>query len=163
MGTLCQPDGATRPTPESDDALECLVFRLGEDAYGIDFLAVREIRGYEAVMPIQGAPEHLKGVINLRGTLVPVVDPRIRFGLGQARYDHVTDILVIETGTGIGGMVVDNLSEVAEVRPAPAERAGIAGGFVSGIASLEGRLVHIMDIAKVFEGTPSNPPACQVC
>lgn len=161
METLCPSPAAALPDPEAGDALECLVFRLGEDAYGIEFTAVREIRGCEGVLPVHGAPAYLKGVINLRGVLVPVVDLRLRLGHEHARYDHVTDILVVETGCGIGGVVVDNISEVAELQPGQHPGGG-SESCLSGIAVREGRHVGLLDLGRVFAGVPVGAGACQL-
>lgn len=158
-------EAAQQPSPEQ--ALECLIFLLGDEAYGIDFLAVREIRGYDGILPVAGTSACLKGVVNLRGTLVPVVDLRIRFGLGEARYDHVTDILVVETGRGIGGIVVDNVSEVARVEGGqigPVSNATHHGAqaYLTGAVERDQRNVGFIDIARVFADIPMNPQACQL-
>jgi purine-binding chemotaxis protein CheW len=164
---LSQHAAAAAHQQSPDQALECLIFLLGEEAYGIDFLAVREIRGYDGVLPVAGTSNCLKGVVNLRGTLVPVVDLRIRFSLGEARYDHVTDILVVETGRGIGGIVVDNVSEVARVEAGqigPVTDAGHPGalGYLGGVTQRDGRKLGFIDIARIFADIPMNPQACQL-
>lgn len=158
---------AAAQQPSTDQELECLIFLLGEEAYGIDFLAVREIRGYDGILPVSGTAKCLKGLVNLRGTLVPVVDLRIRFGLEEARYDHVTDILVVETGRGIGGIVVDNVSEVArvEARQVSALKGGghpEAQAYLSGHIARDERNVGFIDIQRIFADIPMNPQACQL-
>ena len=92
--------------------VEVLSFRLGAEEYGISILAVQEIRGYEAVTRIANAPAYLKGVINLRGRIVPIVDMRLRFNLGQAQYDSFTVVIILNIGQHVIGMVVDSVSDV---------------------------------------------------
>src|ERR1700756_4418931 len=85
---------------------EYLAFTLGSEEYGIDILKVQEIRGYEAVTRIANAPEFIKGVINLRGIIIPVVDMRIKFNLGSATYDQFTVVIILNIGGRVVGMVV---------------------------------------------------------
>lgn len=149
-----------------DQALECLIFLLGEQAYGIDFLAVREIRGYDGILPVAETSDCLKGVVNLRGTLAPVVDLRVRFGL-EARYDHVTDILVVDTGRGIAGIVIDNVSEVArieaaDIAPLPGTGFAHSRDYLSAATQRDDRTVGLIDIARVFADITMNPQACQL-
>src|SRR5690349_14873438 len=105
--------------------MEVLSFRLGAEEYGIGILTVQEIRGYEAPTRIANAPEWLLGVLNLRGQIVPIVDMRLRFNLGQVRYDSLTVVIILNIGQHVIGMVVDGVSDVVtlapdQVRPAPA-------------------------------------------
>src|ERR1700739_942015 len=97
---------------------EFLAFTLGSEEYGIDILKVQEIRGYEAVTRIANAPEFIKGVINLRGIIIPVVDMRIKFNLGSATYDQFTVVIILNIGGRVVGMVVDSVSEVNTLPPA---------------------------------------------
>src|SRR5262245_42579563 len=91
---------------------EFLTFRLGGEEYGIDILKVQEIRGYAAVTKIANAPEFIKGVINLRGTIVPIIDMRIKFNVGEATYNQFTVVIVLNVGNRVVGMVVDSVSDV---------------------------------------------------
>jgi len=96
---------------------EYLAFTLGSEEYGIDILKVQEIRGYEAVTRIANAPEFIKGVINLRGIIIPVVDMRIKFNLGTPTYDQFTVVIILNIGGRIMGMVVDSVSDVTTWTP----------------------------------------------
>src|SRR3569833_712637 len=87
---------------------EFLAFTLGREEYGIDILRVQEIRGYEPVTRIANAPDFIKGVVNLRGTIVPVVDMRIKFDLGTPTYDQFTVVIILNIGGRVVGMVVDS-------------------------------------------------------
>ncbi len=95
---------------------EFLTFRLGEEEYGIDILKVQEIRGYEAVTRIANAPEYIKGVINLRGIIVPIVDMRIKFNLGEPKYNQFTVVIILNVAHRVVGMVVDGVSDVLTLK-----------------------------------------------
>ncbi len=134
---------------------EFLAFTLGNEEYGIDILKVQEIRGYEAVTRIANAPEFLKGVINLRGIIVPIVDMRIKFNLGEPTYDQLTVVIILNIGTRVVGMVVDSVSDVmtllpAQVRPAPEMNTTFNGDFLIGLGTLEERMLILVDIEKLM-------------
>src|SRR6195952_5849564 len=102
---------------------EFLAFTLGKEEYGIDILKGQEIRGYEAVTRIANAPEFIKGVINLRGIIIPVVDMRIKFKLGTPVYDQFTVVIILNIGGRIVGMVVDSVSDVTTLTPEQVKQA----------------------------------------
>ncbi|MBC3808689.1 chemotaxis protein CheW [Undibacterium seohonense] len=134
---------------------EFLAFTLGNEEYGIDILKVQEIRGYEAVTRIANAPEFLKGVINLRGIIVPIVDMRIKFNLGTPTYDQLTVVIILNIGTRVVGMVVDSVSDVmtllpAQVRPAPEMNTTFNNDFLIGLGTLEERMLILVDIEKLM-------------
>jgi purine-binding chemotaxis protein CheW len=133
---------------------EFLTFTLGAEEYGVDILKVQEIRGYGTVTRIPDAPDFIKGVINLRGTIVPVVDMRIKFALGTAAYDALTVMIILNVGERIVGMVVDGVSDVVEltpeqVRPAPEFGAAVGARFLTGIGTLDERMLILVDIEKL--------------
>lgn len=143
-------------------AREYLTFRLGGEEYGIDILKVQEIRGYENPTRIANAPVFLKGVVNLRGTIVPIVDLRIRFGClndnGEADYNAFTVTIVLHIGNRTIGTVVDSVSDVVEippesVRPAPDMRSAVDAAHIKGLAHVGERMVILLDI----EGLLMNP------
>ncbi|MBI1834446.1 MAG: chemotaxis protein CheW [Burkholderiales bacterium] len=134
---------------------EFLAFTLGSEEYGIDILKVQEIRGYEAVTRIANAPEFLKGVINLRGIIVPVVDMRIKFNLGTPTYDQFTVVIILNVGGRIVGMVVDSVSDVTtllpeQVRPAPEMGTTFSTDFLIGLGTLDDRMLILVDIDKLM-------------
>lgn len=134
---------------------EFLAFTLGNEEYGIDILKVQEIRGYEAVTRIANAPEFLKGVINLRGIIVPVVDMRIKFNLGSPTYDQFTVVIILNIEGRIVGMVVDSVSDVttllpSQVRPAPEMGTTFSTDFLIGLGTLEDRMLILVDIDKLM-------------
>jgi purine-binding chemotaxis protein CheW len=140
---------------------EVLVFVLGKEEYGVDILKVQEIRGYEKVTPIPSAPAYLKGVVNLRGIIVPVIDLRIKFGLAEPRYDSFTVVIILRVSGRVIGMVVDGVSDVvalaaSEVKPAPQLGALVDGSFLAGLATQGERMVMLLDIEKFLSSGEMN-------
>jgi purine-binding chemotaxis protein CheW len=134
---------------------EFLVFTLGNEEYGIDILKVQEIRGYDAVTRIANAPDFIKGVINLRGIIVPIVDMRIKFKLGRVEYDHQTVVIILNVASRVVGMVVDGVSDVLtmtadQIRPAPEFGSVLSTEYLTGLGTVEGRMLILMDIEKLM-------------
>jgi purine-binding chemotaxis protein CheW len=134
---------------------ELLTFRLGQEEYGIDILSVQEIRRYEAVTRIANTPEFIKGVINMRGTIVPIVDLRIKFALDDARYDEFTVVVILNVAKRVIGIVVDAVSDVISVdteslRPAPQFGAHLNTDYLDGLATVDERMVIIVDIEALI-------------
>jgi len=137
---------------------EYLTFTLGREEYGIDILKVQEIRGYEAVTHIANAPEFIKGVVNLRGTIVPIVDMRIKFNLGEANYDQFTVVIVLNVAGRVVGMVVDGVSDVIalgseQVRPAPEFSSAFDTRYITGLGTVEERMLILVDIERLMCGS----------
>lgn len=137
------------------DELEVLSFRLGKEEYGISILKVQEIRGYDAVTRIANAPAFLKGVINLRGQIVPIVDMRIKFDLGKPEYDAFTVVIILNIDRHVIGMVVDSVSDVVtlepeQVRPAPAMGGGIDADHLLGLGTVGERMLILLDIERLM-------------
>jgi purine-binding chemotaxis protein CheW len=123
-------------------AQEFLTFKLGSEEYGIDILKVQEIRGYDTVTRIANAPAFIKGVINLRGVIVPIVDLRLKFNLGEARYDSFTVVIILNVANRVVGAVVDSVSDVLElaaeqIRPAPEFNSMLDASYITGIGSVK--------------------------
>lgn len=134
---------------------EVLVFVLGAEEYGVDILKVQEIRGYEKVTPLPGAPAYLKGVVNLRGIIVPVIDLRIKFGMADPRYDSFTVVVILRLAGRVIGIVVDGVSDVVQladddVKAAPQLGSTIEAGFLAGLATKDDRMVLLLDIEKLL-------------
>jgi purine-binding chemotaxis protein CheW len=139
----------------STDDIEVLSFRLGTEEYGIGILSVQEIRGYEVPTRIANAPAWLPGVLNLRGQIVPVVDMRLRFNLGQAGYDAFTVVIILNIGRHVIGMVVDAVSDVVtlapeQVRPAPSLGGGIDAECLRGLGTVGERMLILLDIDRLM-------------
>jgi purine-binding chemotaxis protein CheW len=137
---------------------EFLAFTLGQEEYGIDILKVQEIRGYEAVTRIANAPEFIKGVINLRGIIIPVVDMRIKFNLGAPTYDQFTVVIILNIGGRIMGMVVDSVSDVTtlspeQVKPAPEMGTAFNTNYLIGLGTIDERMLILVDIDKLMSSS----------
>lgn len=135
---------------------EFLTFTLGDEEYGVDILKVQEIRGYDTVTKIPDAPDFIKGVINLRGTIVPVVDLRIKFRLGKVEYNSFTVMIILNVAKRVVGIVVDGVSDVLaltpdQVRPPP-EMTEVAQSsqFITGLGTLDNRMLILVDIEKLL-------------
>lgn len=136
---------------------EYLTFRLGQEEYGIDILKVQEIRGYEKPTRIANAPEFIKGVVNLRGTIVPIVDMRLKFNCAKAEYNDFTVVIILHLRSRIVGIVVDSVSDVMELQPenlraAPEIDSVIDSSAVVGLGSLGDRMLILLDIEKLMAG-----------
>jgi purine-binding chemotaxis protein CheW len=136
------------------DAREYLTFVLGE-YYGLDILKVQEIRGYEAVTKIANTPDFIKGVVNLRGLIVPIVDLRIKFHLGKVTYDALTVVIILNLGGRIAGMVVDGVSDVMnlqanQIRAVPDIVASIDTKYITGLASVDEKMFILVDIEQLM-------------
>ncbi|MGH8442906.1 MAG: chemotaxis protein CheW [Nevskiaceae bacterium] len=134
---------------------EFLTFKLGAEEYGVDILKVQEIRGYGTVTRIPEAPDFVKGVINLRGTIVPVVDMRLKFRLGSAEYNTFTVMIVLNVADRVVGMVVDSVSDVvaltpSQIRPAPELGSTVGAQFLTGIGALDERMLILLDIERLM-------------
>ena len=130
---------------------EYLSFLLGGEEYAIDILRVQEIRGYEAVTSIAHAPPFIKGVINLRGAIVPIIDLRIKFGIGVAEYNPFTVVIILNVGERVVGIVVDAVSDVLTVqdeaiRPPPELTKTVDLRYITGLAMLDERMLILVDI-----------------
>lgn len=140
---------------EEQMASEYLTFRLGEEEYAIDILKVQEIRGYESPTAIAYAPAFIKGVINLRGIIVPIVDLRIKFGLGTVDYTPFTVVIILNVAKRVIGIVVDSVSDVTslssgQIRQAPDFSASFDTKYILGLASIDKRMLIITDIERLM-------------
>lgn len=142
---------------QTDEAVnrEILVFTLGREEYGIDILKVQEIRGYDAVTTLANMPAFIKGVINLRGAIVPIIDMRLKFKLGQADYNQFTVVIILNIGKRVVGMVVDGVSDVLtltpeQIRPAPEFGNALNTEYLSGLGAIDERMIILMDIEKLM-------------
>jgi len=138
-----------------NNTTEVLSFRLGGEEYAISILKVQEIRGYDAVTRIANTPEYLKGVVNLRGIIVPVIDMRIKFNIGKATYDAFTVVIVLNINHHTIGMVVDSVSDVVtltpdQIKPAPDLGAGVSGEYLQGLGTVGERMLILLDIDRVL-------------
>lgn len=134
---------------------EFLAFTMGQEEYGLDILKVQEIRGYEAVTTLANAPDYFKGVVNLRGVIVPIIDMRIRFNLGKPTYDQFTIVIVLNLDGAVMGIVVDSVSDVTtlaagQIRPAPQLGNAIGTDYLIGLGTIDERMLILIDIDKLM-------------
>ena len=158
---------ATNPAPASTANLpmaetaaqgyEFLAFKIGNEEYGVDILRVQEIRSYEKPTGLANMPESLKGVINLRGVIVPIIDMRIKFRQEQALYNELTVVIVLNVGNRIVGAVVDSVSDVVtlephHLKPAPAFGNGFQPGHITALGSIDDRMLILLNMDQLLEG-----------
>ena len=144
-----------QPSTNQSSTNEYLTFTLGKEEYGMPILNVQEIRGYDAVTTLANTPEFIKGVVNLRGIIVPIVDMRIKFHLGHAEYNELTVVIILNVANRVIGMVVDGVSDVitlnaGQVKPAPEFGSAIDTRYVMGIGTVDERMLILVDIEKLM-------------
>jgi len=159
--TPAAAETAVHATPagllDGENHHEFLTFILGKEEYGVDILKVQEIRGYDTVTRLPDSPDYVKGVINLRGTIVPVLDLRIKFNVGTVEYNSFTVMIILNIAKRVVGIVVDGVSDVMQLtaeqlRPPPELGAGGNGAsqFITGIGALEDRMLILVDIERLL-------------
>lgn len=134
---------------------EFLAFKLGKEEYGIDILKVQEIRGYDAVTRIANSPEFIKGVVNLRGIIVPIIDMRIKFHLGEPTYDQFTVVIILNVANRVVGMVVDSVSDVItlspeQIKPAPEIGTTFEADHLMGLGTIDERMLILVNVDKLI-------------
>jgi purine-binding chemotaxis protein CheW len=134
---------------------EFLAFTLGEEEYGLDILKVQELRGYEAVTRIANSPDFIKGVVNLRGVIVPIVDMRIKLNLGTPTYDQFTVVIILNIMGRVIGIVVDGVSDVIalsvdQVKPPPEMGTALNTDYLIGLGTIDERMLILVDIDKLM-------------
>ena len=159
MNTVKEPSNSVDAAVASQS--EFLSFTLGQEEYGIDIQKVQELRGYETVTRIANAPEFIKGVINLRGIIVPIVDMRIKFNLGTSVYDQFTVVIILNIAGRVMGMVVDSVSDVItltteQIKPAPEMGAALDADYLIGLGALEQRMLILVDIERLMSPTETR-------
>jgi purine-binding chemotaxis protein CheW len=152
---LARQDSARSGSAAAAKKAEFLTFRLGVEEYGIDILRVQEIRSFEEPTRIANAPSFIKGVVNLRGVIVPVVDLRIKLGCEKVEYNGFTVVIVLNVRGRVVGAVVDSVSDVLElssdlIKPAPEMNTTVDTSFITGIASVGERMLILMDIEALM-------------
>ena len=149
------------PSERSVQPQEFLAFTLGQEEYGIDIRQVQELRGYEVATHIANAPAYIKGVVNLRGIIVPIVDLRIQFKLDAPRYDQFTVVIILNIAGRVVGIVVDSVSDVMtltaeQIKPAPEMGSAFDTDYLIGLGALERRMLILVDIAKIVSSAETG-------
>ncbi|MEY2685796.1 MAG: hypothetical protein RJA09_2941 [Pseudomonadota bacterium] len=155
MPSAAQARAKASADSASQGSAEFLTFRLGAEEYGIDILRVQEIRSYEEPTRIANSPHFIKGVVNLRGVIVPVVDLRIKLGCEKVEYNGFTVVIVLNVKGRVVGAVVDSVSDVLElprdqIKPSPDMNSSVDTAFITGIASVAERMLILMDIEALM-------------
>ncbi|MDO9050264.1 MAG: chemotaxis protein CheW [Methylotenera sp.] len=146
---------STINTKEKSAAGEYLTFILGTEEYGLEILKVQEIRGYDAVTQIANTPDFIKGVVNLRGKIVPIVDLRIKLNLGKVEYDELTVVIILNLNGRVVGIVVDGVSDVTaikdeQIREVPALVTNIDTKYIVGLATVASQMLILVDIEQLM-------------
>jgi purine-binding chemotaxis protein CheW len=144
----------------SDGERQFITFTVDAEEYGVDIMAIREIRGWTPPTPLPEAPEHMRGVIDLRGAIVPIIDLRARFHFGrtEATPTHVT--IVVAIGAMVVGLLADAVVDIvtvgtAAIQPVPEVDAGVRQRFLAGIVSVDGRMVVLLDLDRLVDRDPT--------
>ncbi|WP_031364882.1 chemotaxis protein CheW [Caballeronia sordidicola] len=150
---------------------EFLIFNLGAEEYGIEIQHVQEIRSYDLPTSIANAPAFIKGVINLRGVITPILDLRIKFGLKSVQYDELTVVIVVNVGKRVVGVVVDSVSDVlaldsGQISPVPELGCAADVGFITGIGTAPGdaheRMLILVDIDNLISSADVGLPEMEL-
>ena len=165
LNAVATPSNTTEASAVHANVREYLSFKLGAEEYGIDILRVQEIRGYESPTRIANAPHFIKGVVNLRGVIVPIVDMRLRFNLDDVQYNSFTVVIILNIAGRTVGMAVDSVSDVLElapesIRPAPEFNGAVDATYITGIGAVQTgdttRMLILMDIERLMQ----SPEMC---
>lgn len=153
--SLAQEDAGTR---------QFLTFTIGEEEYGVDIMIVREIKGWTEITRLPNTPEFMRGVMNLRGLIIPIFDLRMRFARGQTKASAKHVVIIMAVGERNIGILVDAVSDILdvnarEIKPAPSTDSTEEAGYINGLISLEDRMVVLLDTAQLFDTQPSTQQA----
>lgn len=150
-----QANTQTAETNVNEEQQEFLTFVLGEENYALDIMTVKEIRGYENVTKIANAPDYIKGVLNLRGDIVPIIDLRIKFEVGKVTYDEFTIVIMLVIGDRVVGIVVDEVSDVIkvkedEIKPPPEFGIAFDSAYLHGLTTINEQMIILVNIQKLI-------------
>jgi len=145
--------GSSEPTT---DMLQFLTFTVGREEYGIDIMTVKEIKGWSEVTRLPNSPEFMRGVMNLRGLIIPIFDLRTRFGMGITEANEKNVVIILSAGERIIGILVDTVSDILDstsedIKPSPAVENDVKDEFVNGIISVGERMVVLLDVRRLFD------------
>jgi len=152
-----QTDARATAAAFADEGSQYLTFTMAGEEYGVEILKVQEIKGYSAITHIPNTPAYVKGVMNLRGTIIPVIDLRAKLAMAEGQYNQFTAIVVLTVGAKTMGLVVDAVSDVlnipgSDVQPTPDFGADVNARFISGMAKAAEKLVVLLDLDELLGG-----------
>jgi purine-binding chemotaxis protein CheW len=153
--SAAEPAGAPPAAMALTSIREFLTFKLGSEEYGIDILKVQEIRGYEKPTRMANVPAYIKGIVNLRGNIVPIIDLRIKFNLSSVEYNDFTVVIILNVASRVLGIVVDGVSDVTtlapdQIKPTPDFSANLDTSHILGLGTLDERMLILMDIERLM-------------
>ncbi|MFZ6773317.1 chemotaxis protein CheW [Undibacterium sp. SXout7W] len=151
----------TNNSNHTDLPLEILAFTVGDEEYGIDIQKVQELRSYNSVTRIANAAEHMKGVVNLRGVIVPMIDMRIKLNLGTPTYNDFTVVIVLNLAGNTVGIVVDNVSDVVtlslnQIKPAPSFDTSVNANYILGLGTIDERMLILVNVEEMISAAEIN-------
>jgi len=167
ISTISAPEAAGMPEPGGDDhSHQFMTFTLGAEEYGIDIMVVREIKGWTDTTSIPNAPPHVRGVINLRGVVVPIFDLRARFGMGRTEPTKMHVVIIVSSGTRTVGLLVDTVSDIisvkeGEIRPVPDMGMQSDDNFLAGLVTSRERMVTLVSLQGLFGTHIGRAPAAE--
>lgn len=147
------------------DTTQFITFKVGSEEYGVDIMTVREIKGWTETAQLPNSPAYMRGVLNLRGTIVPIYDLRARFGLGQTAASKTHVVVIVAVGKRLLGLLVDAVSDIltadaAEIRPVPSSTdQGVDQSFLTGLVNLDDRMVALLALQRLFALEADEPVA----
>ncbi|HEY4485719.1 MAG TPA: chemotaxis protein CheW [Nitrospiria bacterium] len=155
------PGGAAVGEPSAaEETIEFLAIHLGDEEYGINLLSIGEIIRPAAITAVPRTPAHIKGIISLRGNVIPIFDLRTRLGLAEGEQSRNTRILIVKLEKGLMGLIADRVTDVirvglSRIEPPPGALHGLSPGHLRGVTYVNGRLIILLDLQKVWEGSSS--------
>ena len=159
-----EPVGALSSQPATAaDGPQYLTFRLGAEEYGVEILKVQEIKSYSPITPVPNTPRAVKGVMNLRGRIIPVVDLRLKFGMPETEYNRFAVVIVVAISSKVVGLLADGVTDVltlakTNVQAAPDFGTPIEAGLISGMAKAGEKVVILLDVEHLLEGDATSGP-----
>ena len=154
--TLQQSTAPLLPVASSS-TMQFLTFTVGKEEFGVDIMMVREVKGWSETTRRPNTPEYLRGVLNLRGIIIPIFDLRARFGSGLTDANEKNVVVIIAVGSRTLGILCDTVSDILtvgsdDIKPSPETSTGLNEKFVSGLIAVEGRMVVLLDIEVLLSG-----------
>jgi purine-binding chemotaxis protein CheW len=159
---IAAPSMVTRGSgaPQGADLTQFVSFAIGDDHYGVDIMAVREIKGWSGITHLPKQPDYVRGVLNLRGVMVPIIDLRCRFGQGVTEASPMHIVIVVQIGTKSVGLLADRVLDIVtfdatQIQPVPRIADTVQLDFLSGLVTIEGQMIALIDLAHLFSlGNP---------
>ena len=160
------PGGGDQPSAPAAEAggqpVQFISFTVDEDEYGVDIMAVREIKGWTGVTALPNQPDYMRGVLNLRGVIVPIYDMRRRFGMERGEPTPMHVVIIVAVRDRIVGLLVDRVSDIvttdtAEIRPVPQVDRVIDARYLTGLVTIEDRMIAVLELDALFQDEIANP------